>query len=93
MLKNRKAYESKLDIQLARWAADLHVLKAKAARAEVDAKVSYDQAIDAMQHKHDDAGKHLQALKTATDEAWENVKTGTEKVWCEVKALFESSMK
>lgn len=93
MLQIRKAYESKLDVQLARWAADLHVMKAQAARAEVDAKANYDQAIDAMQQKHDDARMHLRALKAATDEAWENVKTGTEKVWCEVKALFESSMK
>ena len=91
MLKDRKAYESKLDAQLAQWSADLDVLKAKAKRAEVDAKVAYDKSIDAMQRKHDEASKHLRDLKTASDDAWESVKTGTEKVWVEVKALFQGS--
>jgi hypothetical protein len=91
MLKDRKAYESKLDAQLAQWAADLDVLKAKAKRAEVDAKVAYDKSIDAMQLKHDEASKHLRDLKTASDDVWESVKTGTEKVWVEVKSLFQGS--
>jgi iron-sulfur cluster repair protein YtfE (RIC family) len=93
MLKDRKAYETTLDAQLAQWSADLNVLKAKATRAEVNAKVQYDKVIDAMQHKHDEAGKNLRALKNATDEAWESMKTSTEKVWVEVKALFEKSSK
>lgn len=91
MLKDRKAYESTLDAQLAQWSADLDVLKAKAKRAEVDAKVAYDKSIDSMQRKHDEAQKRLGALKAASDEAWESMKTSTEKVWGEVKALFQSS--
>jgi hypothetical protein len=91
MLKDRKAYESTLDAQLAQWSADLDVLKAKAKRAEVDAKVAYDKSIDAIQRKHDEAGSHLRDLKTASDEAWESVKTGTEKVWVEIKTLFQVS--
>lgn len=88
MLENRKAYESKLDAQLAQWDADLDVLKAKARRAEVDARVNYDKAIDALQRKHAEAGVHLVKLKAATDETWESVKAGTEKCWHELKAMF-----
>ncbi|MDP1831849.1 MAG: hypothetical protein Q8K67_07305 [Geothrix sp.] len=88
MLKDRKVYESTLDAQLAKWSADLNVLRAKAKRTEVDAQVNYDLAIDAMQRKHDEAAKHLSKLKTASDEAWESVKGGTEKVWLELKGLF-----
>lgn len=88
MLEHRKAYESKLDAQLAQWKADIDVLKAKARRAEVDAKVDYDKLIDALQQKYDEAGRHMRDLKTASDEAWESVKAGTETVWHEIKALF-----
>lgn len=88
MLDDRKSYESTLEAQLAQWKADLDVLKAKARRAEVSARVNLDKAIDTMQHKHDEASKHLHDLKTASDDAWENVKTGTEKAWQELKALF-----
>ncbi len=91
MLADRKAYESKLDAQLAQWDADLDVLKAKARRAEVDAMVNYDKAIDALQRKHDEAGVHLSKLKAATDEAWECAKEATEKSWHELKAMFHGS--
>ena len=91
MLENRKAYESKLEAQLAQWKADLDVLKAKAKRAEVGALVKYDKAIDALQHGHEEASRHLGDLKSASDDAWESVKASTEKVWLELKSLFESS--
>ena len=93
MLKDRKSYETTLDAQLALWAADLDVLKAEAKRAQVTAKVSFDQGLEAMQHKHDEAAKRLHNLKAATDDAWEDMKTSTEKVWCEVKALFDGAPK
>ena len=48
MLENRKIYESNLEAQLAQWKAEIDVLKAKVKRAEVDAKVQYDQSIDTM---------------------------------------------
>jgi hypothetical protein len=89
MLKNRKAFESDLDRQLAQWNADIDVLKAKAKRKEVDAMVHYDKAIDALVRKHDEASHKLQGLKAATDDAWEDLKSGTEKIWLELKALFE----
>ena len=90
MLENRKVYESKLDAQLAEWKADIDVLKAKAKRAEVGAKVNYDKAIDALQRKHDEADHHLRDLKAASEEAWESVKAATEKVGVEIKSLFKN---
>jgi hypothetical protein len=91
MLENRKNYESKLDAQLAQWKAEIDVLKAKARRTEVDAKVQYDQSIDALQRRHDEAAKQLHHLKAASDEAWESAKASTERVWAEFKALFQDS--
>jgi hypothetical protein len=93
MLENRKIYESNLEAQLAEWKADLDVLKAKARRAQVGAQVQYDQSIDSLERKHDEAGSHLRALKIASDEAWEGMKASTEKVWTEIKALFQDSAK
>jgi DNA-binding transcriptional regulator GbsR (MarR family) len=93
MLENRKIYESNLEAQLAQWKAEIDVLKAKVKRAEVGAKVQYDQSIDTMQRKHDEAAKRLRNLKAASDDAWEGMKTSTEKVWTEFKALFQGSAK
>ena len=88
MLEDRKAYETRLDEQLAKWKADLDVLKAKAARAEVDAKAGYDRTIEALDRKYTEAGHHLRELRGATDDAWENLKDHTEKAWEEIKAAF-----
>jgi hypothetical protein len=93
MLKNRKNFESTLEAQLAQWKADLDVLKAKATRAKVGAMVQYDQGIDALQAKHDEAGRHLRNLKIASDDAWEGAKVSTEKIWTEFTALFQASAK
>lgn len=84
MLADRKAYETKLDSLLAEWGADLNVLKAKARRAEVEAMINYDRAIDALQRKHDEAGVHLDKLKAAGDDAWECAKAGREQTWHEL---------
>ena len=91
MFEHRKIYESRLDAQLAQWGAEIDVLKAKAKRAEVGAKVQYDETIDRLQRTHDDASGHLGRMKEAGDETWESVKTGTEKAWTEFRALFAHS--
>ncbi len=93
MHENRKIYESNLEAQLAQWKAEIDVLKAKAKRAKVDAMIQYDQSIDSLQGKHDEAAKRLRSLKAASDDAWEGMKASTEKVWTEFKALFQDSQK
>lgn len=93
MLKNRKVYESGLEAQLAQWKADIDVLKAKAKRAEIGALVHYDNGLDTLQKKHDEARYQLRNLRIASDDAWEGVKVGTEKIWGEFKALVQTSRK
>jgi hypothetical protein len=91
MLKDRKAYETKLDEQLARWDRRLAKLKARTRETSVDAMVKYDQILDSLQRKQEEAGAHLKSLKAASDEGWEEVKTATEKVWSEVMAMAKGS--
>jgi hypothetical protein len=88
MLKDREAYEARLDEQLARWGADLEKLRDKAKVAGVDGMMKYDETVEALKQKHADASVHLGRLKAAGDDTWEQVKTGLEKGWEEFKALF-----
>lgn len=88
MKDKRKAYEEKLDAQLREWSAQTALLKAKADMAKADVKIDYYKTIEALQHKQDQARTKLQKLKTAGDEAWEDVKAGTEKAWAEVKTAY-----
>jgi hypothetical protein len=91
MKDKRKAYEEKIEAQLKEWSAQLALLKAKADNAKADAKIEYYKTIDILKHKQDDAAAKLRELKTAGDDAWEDIKTGAEKVWAEVKTAYHGA--
>ena len=91
MKEKRKAYEEKFDAQLKEWSAQIALLKAKADSAKADAKIEYYKITDALQRKEDDAKKKLQALKAASDEAWDDLKAGAEKAWAELKTAIQSA--
>ena len=89
MKEKRKAYEEKLDAKLKEWKAKVALLKAKAENAKADAKIDYYKAIEALEHKQDEAKTRLQELKTAGDEAWETVKLGAEKAYHDAASRFK----
>jgi hypothetical protein len=91
MKDKRKAYEEKLEAQFDEWNAQIALLKAKADKAKADVKIEYYKNIEALVHKQKEAGTRLHELKTAGDEAWEDVKIGAEKAWDEVKAAYHSA--
>jgi hypothetical protein len=45
-----------------------------------------------LQHKQEEARKLLKELKTAGDEAWEDVKKGAEKVWAEIRIAYKDAI-
>ena len=91
-MDKRKAYEEKLDAQLDEWKAQIALLKAKADKAKAEVKSDYNNTIDNLQHKQDEARTKLQELKSAGDEAWEDIKTGAEKAWSEVKTAYHEAI-
>lgn len=92
MKNNRKAYEEKVDAQLEEWSAQIALLKAKADKAKAEAKIEYFNTIEALQRKHDEASTKLHQLKTAGDDAWDDIKTGAEKAWDDVKTAFHEAV-
>ena len=92
MMDKRKAYEEKFNAEVEEWKAQIALLKAKAEKAKAEAKVECYKTIEALQHKQDEAGTKLHELKTAGDEAWEDVKTGVEKAWAEIKTAFHEAI-
>jgi hypothetical protein len=90
-MDKRKAYEEKLDAQLEEWNAQIALLKARAEKGKAEAKIEYYKTIEALQRRQDEARVTLHALKTAGDEAWEDLKTEAETAWTEVKAAFHDA--
>ena len=75
MKDKRKAYEEKIDAQLEEWNAQIALLKARADKAKAEAKIEYNETIETLQRRRDEAKAKLHELKTAGDEAWDEVKT------------------
>jgi hypothetical protein len=91
MTDKRKAYEEKFDAQLKGWSAEIALLNAKADKAKAEVKIEYYKIIETLHGKQDTAKMKLQELRTAGDDAWENLKTGAENVWTEVNSAFQSA--
>jgi predicted nucleotide-binding protein (sugar kinase/HSP70/actin superfamily) len=93
MKDTSNAYEDMIDAQLKEWSAQIALLtlKFKADRTKAEVKIDYYKIIDAVQRKQEEARTKLQELKTAGDEAWEDVKKGAEKAWSEVKTVYHDA--
>jgi hypothetical protein len=91
MKDKRKAYEEKIDAQLKEWSAEIALLNAKADKARAEAKTEYYKTIESLQGKQDKVRMKLQEIRTAGDDAWEDLKNGAENVWTEVNSAFQSA--
>lgn len=77
-MANENPYEKKLQAQLDEWSAEINKLKAKAEKAEAEAKIDYEKQIEELQAMQKTAYKKLDELQKAGDAATEDLKTGVE---------------
>ena len=91
MTDKRKAFEEKFDAQLKEWSAEIALLKAKADKAKAEMKIEYYKTLKTLQGKQVVARAKLKELRSAGDDAWEDVKAGAENVWTEIKALIQNA--
>ena len=80
-MEQKQAYEDKLKAQLDQWNAKIDLLKAKAAKAEADARVNCLETIEDLKNKRNQAREKLQELRQAGDNAWLDLKGGVEEAW------------
>lgn len=75
-MNEKTAYEKKQQARLDEWAAEIDKLKAKAKRADAEARIKLNEEIkeaEAMQQKVEDK---LAELRSNTDDAWTDIKSG-----------------
>ncbi len=88
MSAKRDAYVEKLKAQLDEWNADIDKLAAKAAQAEAEAKIEYQNEVEDLRAKRDDVRDKLSAIRQAGEGAWEDLKEGLENSWEILKMSF-----
>ena len=97
MIEKQK-FQTNIEKQILEWQAQMNEyserikeFKVKAEQLEEESKLQYleqiqelEHRIDAVKNKIADGQQRLDTLKSAGDEAWEEVKVGSEKAWDEL---------
>jgi ribosomal protein L29 len=74
--KLKKAYEEKINARLDETRAELAKLKAQADAKKADAKTALHRTIADLERERDSLAKKAEAIKSASGEAWEDLKAG-----------------
>jgi chromosome segregation ATPase len=91
-MSKKEAYIQKLQAQLDEWGAEIKKLKAKAGKADADAKIEYHKIIEDLREKQDKAKEKMKELRQAGDEAWKDMKTGIENAWNNLSESVKSAI-
>ena len=91
MSAKKDAYVDKLKAQLDEWNADIDKLAAKAAQAEAETKIEYQNQLDDLRTKRDDVRDKLLAVQQAGEGAWEDLKEGLDNSWEILKMSFKKA--
>ena len=90
--QERKAFREKMEAQLREWNAKIDLLKAKADKAEADAKIEYHQRISELRKKRDILQVRLAEFRGASGEAWKSLKEGVQKAGEDLKTALETAI-
>ena len=69
-MSNRKAYQEKVEAQLKEWNAELERLRAKALKADADARIELGRTVDTLQQHFRDTQDAFVGLIAAGEDAW-----------------------
>ena len=90
-MEQRNKYMEKIEVNIAKYNAKLHVMKAQATEVKADMKLEYLSQVDHLEKKRDDFMVKYATLKETSGHGWEDVKLGTEKAWNEMKDSIEKA--
>ena len=74
----KDAYIQKIEAQLEEWKSEIDKIKAKADKADAEAKLEYYEQIEELRTKQQAAQEKFTQLKDAGEDAWEDLKAGVE---------------
>ena len=80
-MSERDAYREKMKAQIDEFDAEIDRLLAKARKAKADAKIDYEKQIDELRGKRKEIAQKMDALESASGDAWKDLKQGLENSW------------
>ena len=90
-MNTRECYIETMKTKLDEWNLELDKLSAKANAAKADAQLDYRKQIEALRKHRDEAGRKLEKLTAASDDAWDDMREGVESAWNKMSHAFSSA--
>ena len=87
----RESYEAKAQVEFAEIEVQLIRLASRAQGAAAGARVESERLFTAAQSRHDEALRHFELLKRASEDSWHSIKAGFEAAWTELRAALAAS--
>ncbi|MEZ4568174.1 MAG: hypothetical protein R2860_14865 [Desulfobacterales bacterium] len=76
---------------LKEWTRQVDEIRTRAKKAQVDASVKFDNYIDELRVKYEEALANLEAVKNAGDRRWEELKASVDSAWDELRQGIEKA--
>lgn len=92
-MDRKEAYQDKLQAQLDEWKAEIAKLRARADKAQADARLKYMEEVDDLRAHQKKAETRLRELQHAQGEAWKDMKAGVEAAWDEMGDAMKRAWK
>jgi len=90
-MSKKDEYINKMEAQMREWSTEVDKLKAKADGAKADMKIKYLDEIEALNKNRAETEEKLQQLRTAGEDAWDDLKSGLEKSYTNLKEALKSA--
>ncbi|MCW0481106.1 coiled coil domain-containing protein [Gaoshiqia sediminis] len=90
-MENREKYIDKLSAKLKEWDADIQQLEEKMERAKTKVRADYQEELDELRARKDEAREKLREIQEASGDAWEELKVGMEKSWDILSDAFKNA--
>lgn len=85
----KDAYEQKIQARLEELDAEIDKLKAKAKAADAEAQLEYTRQLSQLRELREDAGRKMERLGAASDDALDEARAGLENAWNDLKRAME----
>ena len=86
-----EAYAKKIEARLEELDAEIDLMKAKAKGASAEAQLEYTRYLSEMREKRKEAGRKLEQLRAAGDNALADIQAGMENAWKELKGAVDQA--
>ncbi len=90
-MTEKKDFLEKQKALFREWTKQIDELKLKAKKAQVDASVKFDNYIDDLRAKYEEAVSKLEKTENVGERRWEELKAAVDVAWDELKQAIEKA--